>query len=347
MNIGYRLRLDVILVIASLCCAAQGATAVQMVGESLVLTGLEAGNLCFDQVVEGTITVRSTYDAHRSGVVVYEPQRDYVVDYAKGTIARTAESRIPDFKTNILYGKTEFDHNQFPGFGNGAHFVYVDYTTQNGAPLFTPTPQADKLRQTRDRLEKGGPFKIIAFGDSITYGGDASEERLQFTRRYAQWLQEQFPKAEITFENGATGGDGTVQGLARLEEKVLSRKPDLVLVGFGMNDHNKGALEPDAFEANLVAIVKAIRTRTGADALVFSAFPPNPDWKFGTHRMEQFAAATRRAAEKAECAFADVFAVWEKVLARKDLSSLLGNNINHPSDFGHWLYFEALKSAQF
>jgi acyl-CoA thioesterase-1 len=34
-------------------------------------------------------------------------------------------------------------------------------------------------------------------------------------------------------------------------------------------------------------------------------------------------------------------------LSRKDLPSLLANNINHPSDFGHWLYFEALKSISF
>jgi len=36
-----------------------------------------------------------------------------------------------------------------------------------------------------------------------------------------------------------------------------------------------------------------------------------------------------------------------KVLERKDLPSLLGNNINHPNDFGHWLYYQALKSVKF
>lgn len=326
---------------------APAEISVRMTGESLVLVGQEPGNLCFGKVVPGTVTVRSTYEPDKPGVVVYEQDRDYVVDPIHGTITRTEGSRIPDFSANMLYGKKEFDHNQFPGFGNGAFFVYVDYTTENGSPLFTPTDQADKLKQTRERLEKGGPFKVIAFGDSITTGGDASEERLQFTRRYVQWLQERFPKAEITFENGATGGDSTIQGLARLEEKVLTRNPDLVLVGFGMNDHNKNCLEPDAFEANLVSIIETIKTRTGAEVIAYSAFPPNPDWKFGTHRMGQFAAATRRAADKAQCAFADVFTVWEYVLARKDCPSLLGNNINHPNDFGHWLYFGALMVVKF
>lgn len=326
---------------------APAEISVRMTGESLVLVGQEPGNLCFGKVVPGTVTVRNAYEPDKPGVVVYEPVRDYVVDPVHGTITRTEGSRIPDFSANMLYGKKEFDHNQFPGFGNGAFFVYVDYTTKFVYPLFIPTFQADRLKQTRERLEKGGPFKVIAFGDSITTGGDASEERLQFTRRYVQWLQEQFPKAEITFENGATGGDSTIQGLARLEEKVLTRNPDLVLVGFGMNDHNKNCLEPDAFEANLVSIIETIKTRTGAEVIAYSAFPPNPDWKFGTHRMGQFAAATRRAADKAQCAFADVFTVWEYVLARKDCPSLLGNNINHPNDFGHWLYFGALMVVKF
>jgi len=342
-----RVALGMALLVPAGCGAGWAGETLHMPGESLVLAGETPGNLCFDQLMPGRVVVRSAYDPDKAGGVAYEPGRDYVVDCAKGTIARTAGSRIPDFAANSLYGQKEFDHNKFPGFGNGAHTIYVDYTTENAAPLFTPTTQASALKQTRARLSKGGPFKVIAFGDSITAGGDASEDRFQFTQRYARWLQKEFPKAEVAFENGATGGDSTVQGLERLEEKVLSRKPDLVLAGFGMNDHNKGALEPDVFEKNLAAIIETIRTRTGADTIAYSAFPPNPDWKFGSHRMDQFAAATQRAAEKTQCAFANVYAVWEKALARKDYSSLLGNNINHPNDFGHWLYFETLKSVRF
>lgn len=316
-------------------------------GESLVLVGEAPGKLCFDGIIPGSLTVRSAYDPQKEGVVVYTPAQDYVVDYAKGTLVRTVHSRIPDFATNVLYGQKQFDHNQFPGFGNTPFFVYIDYTTRNGSPLFAPTDQADKLKKTRERLTKGGPFKVIAFGDSITYGGDATEERLQFTRRYAQWLQEQFPEARVEFENGATGGDSTVSGLARLEEKVLTREPNLVLLGFGMNDHNVGGPEPEVFHDNLVKLVNTIRERTGAEVIMFSAFPPNPDWKFGSHRMELYADATRRAAVTANCAFADVYTAWMKTLERKDCSSMLGNNINHPSDFGHWLYYEVLKSVRF
>ena len=171
-------------VVAASCVASAETT--RMIGETLVLIGTTPGNLCFDRIVPGSVSVRSAYDPVKAGATVYESGRDYLVDCAKGTIARTSESRIPDFQTNTLFGKKEFDHNLFPGFGNGAHFIYVDYTTENGTPLFQPTEQAGKLKQTRERREKGGTFKVINYGDSITTGGEASDERLQFTRRYAQ-----------------------------------------------------------------------------------------------------------------------------------------------------------------
>ncbi|HPG70114.1 MAG TPA: GDSL-type esterase/lipase family protein [Candidatus Hydrogenedentes bacterium] len=325
----------------------QTSTTATMRGDSLVLVKTDPGKLCYDNLVEDTVSVRNTYEPGQANTVVYEEGRDYVVDCVTGTIARTADSRIPDFSTNMLYGQKEFDHNLFPGFGNRPFFVFVDYKTRAAFSLCEKTDQAALLPKTAEKLRKGGPFKIVAYGDSITAGGDASSLPLQFQERWARYLAERFPQAQITVENGATGGDATAQGLQRLREKVLDRAPDLVLIGFGMNDHNIGGPSPEQFTENLKIIVTQIRDNTGAEAILFSAFPPNPDWKFGSHRMELYAAATRRAAEQLGCAYADVFGVWTKVLARKDLPSLLGNNINHPNDFGHGLYFEALKSVEF
>src|SRR5207249_5969907 len=69
----------------------------------------------------------------------------------------------------------------------------------------------------------------------LTAGGDATAPELIYWQRWLASLRQRYPEARITGVNGATGGDTTVQGLARLQEKVLARKPDLVLVAFGMN----------------------------------------------------------------------------------------------------------------
>jgi hypothetical protein len=38
------------------------------------------------------------------------------------------------------------------------------------------------------------------------------------------------------------------------------------------------------------------------------------------------------------CAYADVFNHWQAVAVRKKLEDLLGNNIDHPNDFGHGIF---------
>jgi lysophospholipase L1-like esterase len=318
-----------------------------MNGESLVLVGTTPGNLIGTGLDPASVVVRSTYEPKLDNTVVYERDRDYTLDARAGTIARTADSRIPDFAKNMLYGKENFDHSQFPGYGNRPFTIYVDYKATDLPTLTTPTDASAELAKTKQKLEAGKAFKVIVFGDSISAGGESSTPELQFGARYTQYLQQQFPKAKLTFENGATGGDNTVQGLQRLNEKVLTRSPDLVLIGFGMNDHNKGGPTIDQFKANLKSLIDQTRDKTGADVILFSTFPPNSKWAFGSHTMEKYAAATKEVAQEEHVAYGPVFETWSIVMKRKDEPSMLANNINHPNDFGHWLYVVALEGLKF
>jgi lysophospholipase L1-like esterase len=318
-----------------------------MTGESLVLAGEKPGNLLGEGIDAKSVVVRSTY---LPGGTIYQPGRDYHLDSTRGTIARTPGSRIPDFSINILFGKKDFDHSQFPGYGNGPFFVYVDCGFTPPLQLAMTRNVSGQLTKTAAKLRAGEPIKLIAFGDSITAGGEASSVSLQYPARYVEYLKGRFPRAQITWENGATGGDTSAMGLARLDEKVLSRKPDLVLVAFGMNDNNLpgvGGVPIAQFIDNLKQMVEQIRSKTGAEVILLSTFPPNPDWHFNSHQMERYAAATAQVAKECDVAYADVFTVWKIALGRKDPSSLLGNNINHPNDFGHWLYLQALEALAF
>jgi lysophospholipase L1-like esterase len=319
----------------------------QQTGESVVLVGEEPANLAFAPLLSEPVTVRSTYRDGLPQTIHYQPDQDYVLN-ASGEIRRTPGSRIPDFGTNILYGKEDFQHDQFPGFGNGRFFVYVDYAHRQNWER--PSAKAEfgvvQLPKTRQKLQAGATVRIVAFGDSITAGGDASEPSLIFWERWAAALRMKYPRARIETTNGATGGDATVQGLQRLEEKVLRQKPDLVLIGFGMNDHNREGygVPLDAFAANLRTMIARIRASTDAEIVLFTAFPPNPKWHFGSHNMAAYADATERVAREEHCAFADVYHFWMSLAARKKPEDLLANNINHPNDYGHWIYLEALQS---
>jgi len=311
-------------------------------GESVVLIGQSPARLTFSPRPPYPIVVRSTYLPDLPQTVVYQPGRDFLADDA-GYLWRTPHSRIPDFRTNALFGKKDFRHEQFPGYGNGSFFVYVDYTPRQ---KFAPRPAkagcgAARLPRTQAKLRAGGVVRIVAFGDSITAGGEASTPKLVFWERWAEALRQRYPQARVETINGATAGDTTVQGLARLAEKVVGHQPDLVLIGFGMNDHNRGGVPVPAFADNLRRLVDRVRAEAGAEVVLFSAFPPNPKWHYSSHRMGAYARATEAVAREKQCAYADVYGLWQKLNRRKKPEDLLANNINHPNDHGHWIYFQA------
>ncbi len=306
-------------------------------GESVVFIGETPAALA--AIPTGSVVVRSTF-VPATNTITYVEGQDYVLDPLAGTLRRTSNSRLPDFRTNVLFGAKNFDHSRYPGFGNTAFFAFVDYAHAPGVPWPVQLDQSALLTRSRARLAEGGPFKVVAFGDSITAGGDATSPRLIFWQRWAVHLQARYPLARVAAVNGATGGDSTVQGLQRLEDKVLKEKPDLVQVGFGMNDHNRGGVPPAQFADNLRTLIARIRASTDAEIVLFSAFPPNPEWAFGTHQMEVYAARTAGVAAETGCAYANVYNNWQTKAQRKKPEDLLGNNINHPNDFGHDLYFQ-------
>ncbi|HWI59081.1 MAG TPA: hypothetical protein VNZ22_17780, partial [Bacillota bacterium] len=172
-------------------------------GESLVLAGDTPGALAFAPLRSRRLVLRSTYRDGLPQTIYYEPGRDYVLE-ASGQIRRTRGSRIPDFSTNLLYGKEDFDHNQFPGFGNRAFFVYADYFHREPWLTLPAAPDlgAARLPNTRQKLRAGKSVRLVAFGDSITAGGDASEPSLIFWERWADWLRGRYPQARVETTNG-------------------------------------------------------------------------------------------------------------------------------------------------
>lgn len=325
---------------------ARGKT-MRVSGESLVLPATIPGKLAFDKLTNGSVVVRSSYLANDPGSTMYQEGVDFTVDHLNGMIARTPGSRIPDYSTNVLYGQHDFDQNNFPGYTNHPFFVWVDYETSNGDDFARPNDQAGYLTATRAKLAAGGPFRIVTFGDSITAGREASTPALGFTALYRNHLQSLFPASAIVVEDVSLPAYTSAQAIAAWDATVGRTTPDLVMLGWGMNDHSLGGDTPEQFKQNLKTLVGMVRAQKHAEVILFSAFPPNEEWHFGTHRMYLYAEATRQAAAESSCAYVNVFDTWAMVLQRKDQPSLLGNNINHPDDFGHWLYLQAFAALNF
>jgi acyl-CoA thioesterase-1 len=357
------------------------AAAVQprQIGESVVLAGLEPAKLAFMPSPGQAVQVRSTYRPGLKTTIRYRLGRDYTFT-PDGRLRRTLKSRIPDYSKNDVYGLKLFDHFEHPNYGNSKFFAYVDYSYVTPWAA-KPPPQdlgAEALAGVHAKLSAGKKVKLVAFGDSVTAGAESTASDLTYWARWAQQLRSKYPDATIESVNSGVGGDLSDDGLARLDAGVIAHKPDLVLIAFGLNDFNQGPkdiklgkwenrrakwarmwaelreLPPpvqenhlersEYFARNLRAMVDRIKKETGADVILVSALQPNPNWKYSNGDMAAVAAATERVAREKGCAYVDVFHAWEEFSSRKKPEDLLANNANHPNDFGHWIYLQALSA---
>ena len=316
-------------------------------GESFVLANTNPANFLYTAIVKGSVTVRSTYLPTDSGGIIYAEGTDYTIDYKKGTIARTVGSRIPDYAKHPLFEKSDFNQNNFSNYSNTPYFIWVDYATKKSDILNDDKTSTIFLSKLKAKLEGGEKVSIVSYGNSITAGIDLSNINDRLQNRWAHYLQTQYPAATIELQDASLPGYTSLEAIAYWEAYIGKKNPDLVLLGWGMNEANIGGMSPAEYQNNLIKLVQMTRAQKNAEVIIYSCFRPNYNWHYAGHSMNLYTEAAKKAAEISNCAYVNVYDVFEKVFARKDQPSLLSNNINHPNNFGHWLYFQAFKNLEF
>jgi lysophospholipase L1-like esterase len=216
-----------------------------------------------------------------------------------------------------------------------------------GDPVPAPTPEelkrkAQLVKKTRAKLEAGEPVTIVAWGDSVTSGGDASVPAKNYVNLFASTLQAKYPKAKITMFNAGIGGSNTNQRLPNLQKEVLDHKPDLVVIEY-VNDMG---MTPENLRKNYFTAIDQIRA-AGAEVIIqtphFTMLTMmggkslrDPDGRRNCEGLRQIAL------EKS-VGLSDAAKRWEH-LWREGLPyiTFLYNGINHPDDRGHKLFVDEL-----
>ena len=279
-------------------------------------------------------------------VMKYEEGKDYVWKPGFNIIELTAGTRIP-FKTSAEMVPPPGSPNTLMGvlFAEGYFFhdlqVQVSYQHVDKWPL-QDAPEAQRLTRSLAKLKAKQPFKLVALGDSITAGCNASgagSETLPHQPAYPQLvantLQQRFG-ASVTLTNLARGGTGAGWGL-EMVAKVAAEKPDLVILAFGMNHSEPAA----GFEAVMRRLRDAVQAACPeADIVMVAPMTDNP-CGFPPERFTGYREVLRNLTGP-NVALADVTSPWLELLKRKPFSDLSGNNINHPNDFGHRVYAQII-----
>lgn len=96
-------------------------------------------------------------------------------------------------------------------------------------PGFAILKERNGLPHFFDNLKRSMPVTIGYLGGSIT-------EAPGYRVKTEHYFRQHYPGSAITAINAGVGGTGSSLGVFRLQEEVLSQKPDLVFIEFAVND---------------------------------------------------------------------------------------------------------------
>ncbi|MEA2068519.1 MAG: SGNH/GDSL hydrolase family protein [Verrucomicrobiota bacterium] len=276
----------------------------------------------------------------------YTEGADYTVE---GRILRLmAGSAIPYFNYEELYHNNPDAKPRVMKTVDGGYLTFSESAMFNDKQLAVSyehsepwgglVPQSAKklLPKTFQALEKGDPLKLVVFGDSISVGASASGKtvRAPWMPRWADLVAGELAArttSEIDYINPSLGGMRSDWGRDAVDGLVSFEKPDLVILGFGMNDAGAN-FSVEKFIANTTAIMDAIRKQNpAAEFILLMSFQPNSQWR-NLDLMSGYLPAMK-AMEGPGVAVADVWSIHEYLLKHKTYWDMTGNHVNHPNDF--------------
>ena len=241
--------------------------------------------------------------------------------------------------------------NKFFAFSEGSYFlkhqICISYkhkeTWQGNKPVY----QGNKVSKFIKKLENKEKTTFLFYGDSITVGcntsgtewGDFIEPKMdQFSKLVTHEL-ERIYNTSINYVNTAVGGMTSEWGVNNVEENVCKYKPDLVLIGFGMND---GWLDVNEFKNRLLTMIdKVIKTNPNAEFILLSTTVPNPNstwYKSGVYNFID----VMKEIDKPNVCLVDMTTTHLDLLKFKEFKDMTGNNVNHPNDYLARIYAQMI-----
>ncbi len=247
------------------------------------------------------------------------------------------QHRLGKPEQNLLYQPGRWFHDR------NVEVTYRRDLSQE--PLTTKGVTRGELPKTLARLRAGQPLTLGISGDSISTGLDASvvTQAPPFQPGYPELVVAQLQvdfASHVTLKNRAVAGWSVANGVADLEG-LLAEQPHLIVVAYGMND--VGRRDPQWYADQTRTIIQQVHARSpDTEILLVATMLGNSQWVHTPREMFNLYRDELAALVGPGVALADLTTVWELLLKRKHDNDLTGNGLNHPNDFGHRLYAQAL-----
>lgn len=183
---------------------------------------------------------------------------------------------------------------------------------------------------------------IVCHGHSVPAGYFKTPEVRtleSYPHRLHVGLAKRFPHAVINVVVTAIGGENSEQGAARFEKDVLTHRPDVVTIDYGLNDRRLGLERARKSWVTMIELAKA----KGIKVLLLT---PTPDLSAKlddeNDPLNQHAKQIRELAREHGTGLVDSLAAFQTFAKSDgDISTLMSQR-NHPNEKGHELVARAL-----
>ncbi len=219
-----------------------------------------------------------------------------------------------------------------------------------------------KISAKNEDIYNANPVTIVFLGDSVTQGCFEAymkngrvetmfDQEQAFSVKVKKILNYLCPSAQVNIINSGLSGDSAPNGCKRFERDVTPYKPDLVVVGFALNDSTRGEDGKADYKNALVGIFDKVKA-LGAECILLTpnmmndrVSPHTQDEflkdlanKFMKVDVEAYSELAKQTAVENGVAVCDVYGTWSKMQQNGvDVTELLSNKLNHPTREMHWL----------
>lgn len=189
-----------------------------------------------------------------------------------------------------------------------------------------------RLAAVMAKARRGEEICVAAIGGSITAGGQNTKDpKNRYIARVADWFTQTFPKAKVRFVNAGIGGTNSLYGAMRVQRDVLSKKPDLVIVEYAVNDNHPVPMFWGSYEG----VLRQILSEPQQPAIVQLFF---------MQRKGENAQETQRMLGRhydlPMVSFRDAW--WPEIYSGRTKWEDMYDDVVHPNDTGHILASELL-----
>ncbi|HZZ39288.1 MAG TPA: SGNH/GDSL hydrolase family protein [Acidobacteriaceae bacterium] len=309
-------------------------------GEAVLLTSRNGGPATGTLMFQPTQTISVTsYD----GGIQYREGADFTA--VGRTIVATAHSLISQVRDgDLLHG--ELAWNEI-----GGKQVLVTYEHSDGWAGPIQPYLGDQLPNTLRILRARQPLRIVAYGDSITFGiGSSHMRKIQpyqspWVDLFAEQLSKDWNDPEIMLFNASQSGADSTWARNMAARMVGTLHPNLVIVAFGQNDFWR--LSADAFAENISALVRTVQENNPQVEFLLvatmrfdPAYTSNPVyWDRVTEYETRLRAITGQAVQ-----LVDMTAISGAVYVAKAPRDCLNDPL-HPNDYLSRWYAQSLVAA--